>query len=166
MKTPLTVNRLRELLDYDPTTGVFTRRVTTSSRAQAGEQVGSPTARGYLRVQLDGQMHYLHRLAWLYVNGAWPANGLDHIDGNVANNRVANLRDVDHPTNMQNLRRARADNKTGLLGVWRRNDTGRYSASLKAADGTKVSLGCFDSAQQAHEVYLTAKRKHHEGCTL
>lgn len=165
MKTPLTANRLRELLDYDPATGVFTRRVTTSSRAQAGQQVGCPTARGYLRVQLDGQMHYLHRLAWLYVSGNWPANGLDHIDGNVKNNSIANLRDVDHPTNMQNLRCPRADNETGLLGVWFRKDTKRYSANIKTRAG-KVSLGCFSTANEAHEAYLAAKREHHEGCTL
>lgn len=165
MKTILTQERLRDLLHYAPDTGAFTWRVDRSPRVKAGDMPRSPTKSGYLRAGIDGQLHYLHRLAWLYVHGVWPAGVIDHINGNRADNRLENLRDVVHATNMQNLKRARSDNQTGLLGVYRRKDTGRYSANIKTPQG-KRSLGCFDTPQEAHAAYINTKRNLHEGCTL
>lgn len=165
MKTNLTQERLRELLHYAPDTGVFTWRVDRSPRVRAGDRPASPTKAGYLRAGVDGQLHYLHRLAWLYVHGEWPAGVVDHVNGDRTDNRIENLRDVAHAVNMQNLKRARVDNKTKLLGVYLRKDTGRYSANLKAPEG-KRSLGCFATAEEAHVAYINAKRNMHEGCTL
>lgn len=165
MQTNPTPERLRELLHYDPENGQFTWRVNRSPRVRAGDKPRSPTKTGYLRAGVDGQLHYLHRLAWLYVHGEWPVGVIDHINGDVQDNRIENLRDVSHVVNMQNLKQARADNKTKLLGVYLRKDTGRYSANLKAPQG-KRSLGCFDTAEEAHTAYINAKRNMHEGCTL
>lgn len=165
MNQSLTPDRLRELLHYDPETGAFTWRVNRPPRAKAGDSPRSPTRAGYFRASIDGRLHYLHRLAWLYVFGEWPCGSVDHINGDVQDNRISNLRDVSHSTNLQNLRSARADNKLGLLGVHVRRDTGRYSASIYV-NKRHVSLGCFDCPVEAHEAYIIAKRKHHEGCTL
>jgi hypothetical protein len=82
--TPLTAERLRELLHYDPETGQFTRR--------GGKAVGYITERGYVRIAIDKRPHYGHRLAWLYTHGSWPTAYLEHVNGNAADNRIANLR--------------------------------------------------------------------------
>jgi hypothetical protein len=165
MKTNLTPERLRELLHYDSETGRFTWRVDRSPRVKAGDRPQAPTAAGYFRAGIDGQLHYLHRLAWLYVHGVWPAGVIDHINGDVQDNRIENLRDVPHVVNMQNLKRARRDNGTKLLGVYFRKDTGRYSASIKTPERS-LALGCFDTAEEAHTAYINAKRNMHQGCTI
>ena len=165
MKTLLTQTRLRELLHYNPDTGAFTWRVDRPPRARAGDTPRAPTKAGYLRVGIDNDLYYLHRLAWLYTHGVWPNGVVDHVNGDRADNRLVNLRDVSHATNLQNLKRARGDNKTGLLGVYLRGDTGRYSANIKGPEG-KRSLGCFATAEEAHAAYINVKRNLHEGCTL
>lgn len=86
----LTVERLRELLDYDPETGVF-RWKEPRRKCRVGEVAGSLRKDGYVKIQVDGRFYQAHRLAWLCVYGVWPS-AIDHIDGNRANNAIANLR--------------------------------------------------------------------------
>jgi hypothetical protein len=150
--------RVRELLAYDRATGVFLRR-------SDGEQIGLPDATGYGSLTIDGEQYRAHRIAWLYVCGAWPAHGIDHRDGDKGNNRFLNLRDADQRINTQNQRRARADNQAGLIGAHFRKDTGKFASRIKA-QGRNHSLGSFVSAEQAHAAYVAAKRKLHEGNTL
>ncbi len=62
-KPILSYERLRELLDYDPETGVFTRRIQLSPRYPIGSAAGSDDGTGYLQTTIDGSKHRLHRLA-------------------------------------------------------------------------------------------------------
>jgi hypothetical protein len=98
----LTAERLRELLDYDPETGVFTRRITTgrNRRWKAGDKVsGRPSATtGYLGIGIGKRRYAAHRLAWLWMTGEWPKNLMDHRDCDRTNNRWVNLREVGSPT--------------------------------------------------------------------
>lgn len=106
-----------------------------------------------------------HRLAWLYVHGRWPDGLIDHKNGDRADNRFDNLRDVAHRVNMQNLRKAFVSSKTGLLGASPLKD-GRFGAFIKR-DGKSKNLGTFDTPELAHAAYVAAKRViHHEGNTL
>lgn len=65
----LTAEKLRDLLDYNPDTGVFTRRVKTSWRTTVGEAVGYPTDQGYIRMRVNVRTYKAHRLAWLHFYG-------------------------------------------------------------------------------------------------
>lgn len=161
-KPPLTAERLRELLHYDPSTGVFTRRVA-AGRQPAGSVAGNSDGEGYLKLDIERRTYKAHRLAWLYVKGEWPINDIDHKDGNRVNNSIANLRDVTRQVNLQNRRRAQSNNKCGVLGV--SFVAGRYMASIQSAGRFKY-LGRFLTAEEAHAAYLDAKRRLHEGCTL
>lgn len=164
MKNELTRARLKELLHYDRETGMFTWLVNRGSRGRAGAEVGCPTTQGYLRVMVDKKLHYLHRLAWLYETGRWPTEHIDHKNGCVSDNRFVNLRDVSRSTNLQNERKARSNNRCGLLGVETHKD-GRYRARIRVG-GLRIDLGGYATAIEAHEVYLAAKRNLQQGCTI
>jgi hypothetical protein len=97
------------------------------------------------------------------MTGEWPAADIDHINGDRADNRWANLSTVSRAVNMQNLKRAHRDSETGLLSVSRHRKA--FAATIMVR-GRKHRLGTFPTAKQAHQVYLSAKRVLHEGNTL
>lgn len=158
----VSAQQLRELLDYNADTGVFTRLVSVSSRAQGGDVAGCKS-NGYIVIRIFGKSRYAHRLAWLHVHGEWPVGHIDHMDGCGTNNRIANLRDVTHSTNMQNMIRATIRSTNGFLGVMRSRK--RWEARI-LVDGKRRYLGQFDTPELAHAAYLEAKRRLHEGCTI
>jgi HNH endonuclease/AP2 domain len=160
----LTSARLREVLDYDPATGLFTRRIA-SGRVKAGDIAGGADRNGHIRIFVDGRLHAAHRLVWLHVFGAWPALDIDHIDGARNNNRLANLRDVSKSANMQNQRRPQCRNTTGFLGVTFNKRRGKFQAQIGTKERRKY-IGLFDTAESAHAAYLQVKRQLHEGNML
>lgn len=81
--TELTAEVLRSKLDYSPETGVFTWRVR-AGKAWPGRVAGSPDSWGHTQIRINTRKYAAHRLAWLYMTGNWPADMLDHIDGNPA----------------------------------------------------------------------------------
>ena len=127
-------------------------------------KAGSVNDKGYIVIRCFGRLYHAHRLAWLLTHGAWPAGDIDHINGIRTDNRIANLRDVSRSVNQQNLKTARRDNQTGLLGV-KKTRCGTFEARINL-NGRYVHLGTFPAAAEAHQAYITAKRKHHEGCTI
>lgn len=167
MKTSLQASRLRELLHYDPETGVFTWRCGRQGvRAVKKLTAGGPDGQGYIRIKVDGTYYGAHRLAFLYVLGALPAGHVDHIDGVRTNNRFANLRDVRPQVNSQNQRRATKRSRTGLLGVSAPTYCRKtFRAEIKVS-GLRIVIGEFGTADAAHEAYVAKKRALHEGCTL
>lgn len=160
----LTAERLREVLAYCPDTGRFTWRVSGRGRfKRAGNAAGTVNGHGYVAITIDGQVYAAHRLAWLHVHGRWPEFEIDHRNGHRADNRIANLRDVPTAVNRQNLRAARRDSSTGVLGVSMRG--GSPIASIQV-NGRQRHLGVFSTVAAAGEAYVAAKRAMHEGCTL
>lgn len=161
----ISADRLREVLVYEPATGVFNNKVTRSARARAGAVSGSPDADGYLLVCIDWRTYKLHQLAFLYMAGEWPAGLVDHIDTCRSNNAWANLRDVSHSINSQNRRDSYSNSGTGLLGASYDKGRKRFLAQI-SIHGKKTNLGRFKTAELAHQAYVEAKRKHHKGNTL
>ena len=122
MATKHSIDYLRSRLDYDQDTGIFTWRNGPRAGKPAGSilrrckghyQAGQPS---HVRIGVEGSHYLAHRLAWAFVHGAWPEHVIDHISGDVTDNRIANLRDVPHRVNSQNSRRHK-DNQTGVTGV-------------------------------------------------
>lgn len=159
------IERLRELLAYDPETGALTWRVKRY-RVSPGDVVRSRNTKGYVTVMVDQNGLLAHRVAWALTTGAWPNEQLDHINGDKTDNRLANLREVSNAENRQNRRTAQRDNKLSVLGVCRHAAApGRFMAQIKVS-GVKHYLGLFDTPQLAHEAYLRAKRELHPCGTL
>ncbi|PYZ35405.1 AP2 domain [Enterobacter ludwigii] len=151
----ITASRVRELFDYNPETGIFTRKVRTAMRTKVGDIVGNRDSYGYLQVSVDGKLCLLHRLAWLYVYGNFPVGSIDHIDRCKTNNAISNLRDVSHRENMRNLPLART-NTSGYSGVHKRKDSGKFTAHI-SCNGRKRFLGSYDNANSASSAYELAK---------
>lgn len=173
----ITAEELRRLLHYDPQTGIFKwkvdRRMGRTGKghivAHAGAVAGKvDESTGYLQINIRGRRYLMHRLAVLYMTGEWPAGEVDHRDTDRANNIWENLRDVTKQVNTQNLRTVRSDNKLGLQGV-QYDSHGKKIKRFRSrivVDGKTKRLGYFHTAEEAHQVYLLAKRKLHEGCTI
>lgn len=157
--------KLRDLFDYDPSTGLLTWKKSPSARVRIGSAAGTVVTGGYRKIYIDWKPYLAHRLIWMYVYGKEPNCHIDHIDGNPANNRIENLRDVSIRQNQENRVKAQKNNQSGLLGVQYLPQFPRWTASIKHK-GKSHYLGCFKSATEAHEAYLTAKRKLHSGCTI
>lgn len=158
VKPQLTAERLRELLHYDPDTGLFTRRVSTAPSVKVGDIAGTLNSKGYIKIRLDGYLYAAHRLAWLYVTGAFPENEVDHIDGVTDHNWFSNLRDVTHQQNMTNCRGYRT-NTTGFRGVYFFPKTGRYHSKIRV-NSKLIHLGSFSTPEAASEAYETAATVH------
>ena len=148
----LTPQRLRDLLDYDPLTGVFTRLHPARC---LGRVAGGLDARGYRYISVGGRSYAAHRLAWLHTYGAWPAQMIDHINGVKSDNRLNNLRDVSNAQNMQGARKPSRRSASGLLGVTR--GPYKWHAEL-TIDGKRKWLGAFATPELASEAYLAAKK--------
>lgn len=163
----LSAERLREVLNYNPETGAFTWKIRTSNRVAVGDIAGSlHNKSGYWFIFVDGKAYKAHRLAWLHVHGEWPAADIDHINGRRSENMLHNLRQATRSMNQQNLREARGDTASGLLGVYRNDKKNKPWRSSIKVDGKDRHLGNFADPQDAQRAYLAAKRKLHEGCTI
>ena len=164
----LTYDDLHTLFSYDPATGMFTRRVARGYRGchRVGSTAGYISDTGYVVVMVDGNPYSAHRLAWFYMTGKWPDNQIDHVDGDRANNKWSNLREATNAQNAQNRREANVNNKScGLLGVTWNARAAKWVAQIRV-EGKNRGLGYFDSAEDAHTAYLTAKAKLHPFNTL
>ena len=138
------VETLRQLLDYDPDTGILTWRprpvemfhnhdkricATWNTRYAGKEALGHVHPEGYKTGALQGTYFKAHRIIWKLVHGADPKWQIDHINGDRSDNRIANLRDVTGYENQQNAG-VRCDNKSGAPGVFQRKN-GKFSIFIQ-----------------------------------
>ena len=160
--------RLKEVLHYNPSTGMFKWKVRLSNRApRIGQLAGVLGNHGYLQIQIDSKIYLAHRLAWLYVHGVWPKYDIDHKDHNKQNNRIKNLRDVTTAGNMQNTLKAFRHSTTKVLNVYRdkRSKSERYIVKL-VVNKKQIQIGKFLTLKEAQESALKAKRELHTTCTI
>lgn len=159
----VTAETLRQLLDYNPATGVFTwrRRIGSNqptnswNTRHAGKLAGRKNEFGYLDIRIFGRHYRGHRLAWLYVTGEWPVGEIDHADCDKMNNVFSNLRDCEHKGNAWN-RPAQRGNKSGFKGVsLEKKGARRYAARIRAS-GKRIYLGCFATPEEAHRAFVEA----------
>lgn len=154
----LTATRIRELLHYDPETGIFTR-LTSTGGMHKGTTGGRTHPNGYQYIRVDGQRYLAHRIAWLYMTGAFPEDSIDHINGSRADNRFCNLRPATYADNAQN-RPVRSSNVSGLRGVSWHHGRQKFQARIMVG-GKAHSLGYFHDPNEAHKAYQDAKFRLH-----
>jgi hypothetical protein len=147
----ITQAEIQAKFQYCPHTGQFTRL----NKTRRGRLAGTQNSCGYIRIVINRKAYLAHRLAWLYVYGTFPTADTDHINGNRADNRIANLRDVPRKINSTNRHTANKNNVSGLLGVSPLRD--RWVAQ-HAVQGKNRHIGVFDTAEAAHQAYIAAKQ--------
>ena len=144
---------LRRLFRYEPETGEFFHLTRAARRVKIGDVAGSVNSQGYRQIRIQGRTYKAHRLAWLYVYGAWPHSNPDHINGRRSDNRMANLRLASRSQNLANS------------SVWRRGKdipkgvssrkSGRWIARVQRG-GKSHFLGSFSSLAEASAAYAAA----------
>lgn len=145
-------SELLRLVEYDPATGIITRKVRTSNRVQVGDVVGSLSGNGYLIGRIGGFCAYVHQFAWLYVHGVWPDHDIDHKDRDTRNNCDCNLRAATESQNLANKKRP-TNNTSGFKGVHPKR--AKWCSQIMC-DGRRITLGVFDTPEAAHAAYTEA----------
>ena len=154
----ITAEYVRSRLDYDPETGVFTWKLQPGlaswNARYSGKVAGSSDRYGYLMIKLQGRRLLAHRLVWLHVYGEWPAELVDHVNRDKADNRLSNLRAASYAQNSANMTK-RARNTSGLKGVSPVSGTAKWRARIKI-ERKSINLGTFSSKRDAHAAYVQA----------
>jgi len=162
----------RAVLRYEPETGkLFWKHRDTALFAKpgfakpwnerwAGEEAFKIThvQWGHKQGTLGGKCFKAHIVIWAIVHGEWPKNQIDHINGEPADNRIDNLRDVPGVINVQNSSRYKS-NSSGVTGVWWSAPRQRWMATIKA-NRRKVYLGSFRNLADAAHARKHAEAKY------
>jgi hypothetical protein len=151
--------RLKELLSYDPLTGVFLWLQDRGGK-RAGDEAGC-RKRTYIAISVDDRVYRAHHLAWLYMTGEWPDPFVDHRDLDKHNNVWTNLRLATKSQNMANVGLIKS-NKSGLKGVSRYRAGENYGKPWQAQiqkDGRTIYLGHYATKEEGHAAYCEAAEK-------
>jgi hypothetical protein len=155
------LNFCGEHLKYQDGILFWIKRSGRGSHIHPGQRAGGFHKDGYLQTKIFGKMHLNHRLIWLIHHGRWPAEQLDHINGDRQDNRIENLREVTNSQNSQNQKN-RKTNTSGFPGVcW--NKTSKKWSSYAYKDKKRIHLGYFNcpiTSFRAYCVWCRANRSH------
>lgn len=169
----LTQDILKELLHYDPETGIFTwkerdrkwfesdRQFKTWNIRFSGKIAGCKRKLDcmyYIVIGVLGKNYMAHRLACMYMTGSFPQYGADHIDHDGLNNKWSNLRDVNVIENNRN-RSINRNNKSGITGVHFNKEAGKFKACIRNGLRT-VFLGNFATIEEAASARRQAEIKY------
>lgn len=152
----LTQRQLKELLTYNPISGLFRWNEKGSGRKL--DRLAGGLSNGYLSILIDLKPYYAHRLAWLYMTGNWPKNQIDHKDHDKTNNSFSNLRDVKPQQNSKNMVRNK-NNKSGATGISWHKPTSKWRVEIHV-DGKSNHLGLFDNPLDALAARRSAENKY------
>ena len=150
--------RLRQLLRYNPVSGVWRWRLNKARAYKAGDVAGGSPTKGYRQLRIDGRRYLSNRLAWFYMTGEWPPVQVDHKDTDTFNDSWANLRLATNQQNGRNQRK-RPRNTTGWKGVSFDKKKRRFRAYIKV-DYKQIWLGYHATKIQAWYAYRVAAQKH------
>jgi len=165
--------QLRQLLDYDPETGVLTwkerplrffsaetkplrRRAWLIWNAKYPGATAGAKAAGYIQIKVFDRNFPAHRVIWALIHGYWPYC-IDHINGDPSDNRLANLRNVSRQVNQRN-QKTHKSNTSGRTGVSWNRFTEKWVAQIKM-DDTTIYLGSYDDFDQAVAARASAERE-------
>lgn len=155
------VEYLRQVLDYNPETGIFVWKIDRNYKTLAGDTAGSVQKinkkSGYSRIIicLDYKRYKAHRLAWALMTGEHPPEIIDHIDGNPLNNKWNNLRKATAYENKVN-EGIRINNISGIKNVSFHKASNKFRVTI---DGKHY--GVFASIEEANVAASNLRNKIH-----
>lgn len=151
----MSLDEIKKYLSYDPETGVFTWIAKPKGRGypfKVGDEAGCTAPDGRRIVCFDGTNYLASRLAWFFVYGEMPPDGVEVEHRNVdhGDNRISNLRLANRFQNMMNAR-GHKDARSKYKGVCWHAQRGKWHARLQGK-----SLGLFDDEEDAARAYDVA----------
>lgn len=149
----LTHQKLKEILNYNPETGIFNWKIKPSKNIAKGKITGTRTSNNYGYIRINRKMYSAHRLAWFYMTGHFPTYQIDHINHIRNDNRFQNLREVLHCENSRNIKMP-CTNTSGTVGVHWSKDRNKWVASIKIQQKL-IHLGIYKDKS------LAIKARHH-----
>lgn len=151
-------NKLREVLEYDKNTGIFTwkkdiyrgKQTCKNILVAKGDRAGCLDRDGYRYIKYNYKKYSEHRLAYMFTYDKIPTF-VDHIDGNKQNNKIDNLRECSRVQNGQN-RSKMANNTTGYKGVHYDKRYNKYAAQIRNNKRLEW-LGYYENSEDAAKAY-------------
>jgi hypothetical protein len=147
---------IKDYLDYDSLTGLLTWK-KQRGRINVGDVVRNIGSNGYIRVQFMGKRYSAHRVAWYLMTGEWPKLDIDHINGEILDNRWSNLREATKLQNQHNKKMSKS-NRSGYKGVYL-TKRHKYRSRIRV-NKKELFLGYYDTPEEAHDAYVTAAIKY------
>ena len=120
-----------------------------SKRIGAGSRAGTLKPTGYRQIKILGKNYLEHHLVWYLHTGLWPTSDIDHINRKRDDNRIENLRQVNHQFNALN---------NAAKGFYFDKDKKKYMAYIRI-DGKLKNLGRYDTAEKAKNAHKKEKEK-------
>ena len=154
----LTQEKLKELLHYDPNTGIFTWKIYRSSNAKKGEVAGSAHCCGYIQMSIDKKKYLAHRLVFLYMEGYFPENEVDHINRVRNDNRWCNLREISHICNLRNSS-VQQNNTSNVTGINFHKHANKWRCEI-GVKGKSIYLGIYSDFKDAVKARWDAEVKY------
>lgn len=162
---------VHKILSYDPTTGLLvwkerypymfksghhsaqTNCKRWNTRYAGKEAMATVGCHGYKFGPIGpGNVLLAHRVIWFMCFGYWPKE-VDHINRNRIDNRIENLRDVNHSENAKNMT-MKSNNKSGCNGVSWNKERGKWEVCAMF-NGVRYRLGRFEDKFDAVLARLT-----------
>jgi len=150
---------IQQVFNYDPDTGHLYWRERKQGRKFGA--VGSKDKDGYLVVWMNRRKNRypVHRIIWAYIHGEWPKDQIDHVNGAKDDNRLINLREATTAQNMRNVGK-QSHNTSGFKGVSWHKLRNKWRSDIKI-NGKQLSLGLFNTPEEAYLAYCDAAKKLH-----
>lgn len=157
----ITQKRLKEVLDYNPKTGMFAWKIPTGRRKKIGVSAGYLCQSGYIEIGVDKKRYKAHRLAWFYMYGEFPKGEIDHINNCRSDNRICNLKLSTRSKNLKNHSGLYKTNTSGVTGVSHCKNNGNWTwKAFIASEGKQIHLGYFDNMKDAVVARKEAEKKY------
>ena len=154
-------DEVRDHLSYCKDTGRITRTTNAPCGPRTAGKLVDETfcGGGYRKTSFRNGKLTAHRVAWFLYYGEQPPKYIDHINGDRTDNRIENLREACHNTNLANAKR-RKDNTSGIKGVIWSKSAGKWK-SVVGFRNKKYVAGYFDDIDEAEQAARSLRHSIH-----
>lgn len=154
----LTQEEAHRLFEYRD--GVLYWRIRPAKCVNVGDVVGGTNGskQPYLRTRIKRQGFLVHRIIFLMHHGYIP-EVIDHIDNNIQNNKIENLRSATKSQNHQNAV-SHKNNTSGCKNVFWHESSSKWQVKLRS-NGKMHHVGSFKDLELADLVAHEARNLYH-----